>query len=126
MEERLDWRFLDLRSPENRLIFRSQTTLERAMRELWSREGFIEIHSPKLKPTPNQSGSELSTVAYFDRQAHLAQSPQFYKQMAMAAGFERVFEFGPVFRATRCRPHGTTRSSPALTWRCRGSTHTRT
>ncbi len=99
LEERLDWRFLDLRSPENRLIFRIQTTLERAMRELWSREGFIEIHSPKLKPTPNQSGSELFTVAYFDRQAYLAQSPQFYKQMAMAAGFERVFEIGPVFRA---------------------------
>ena len=99
LEDRLDWRFLDLRSPQNQLIFRIQTTLEQAMRQLWFRQGFIEIHSPKFKPTPNQSGSELFTVDYFDRQAYLAQSPQFYKQMAMAAGFERVFEIGPVFRA---------------------------
>ncbi len=99
LEQRLDWRFLDLRSPENQLVFRVQTTLERAMRARWASEGFVEIHSPKLKPTPNQSGSELFSLEYFGGRAYLAQSPQFYKQMAMAAGFERVFEIGPVFRA---------------------------
>lgn len=99
LDDRLDWRFLDLRSPENQLVFRVQTTVERAMRDLWSAQGFVELHSPKFKPTPNRTGAELFTVAYFDRQAYLAQSPQFYKQMAMAAGFERVFEIGPVFRA---------------------------
>ncbi|HVM14411.1 MAG TPA: amino acid--tRNA ligase-related protein, partial [Egibacteraceae bacterium] len=56
---------------------------------------------PKLKPIPNKSGDQLFAVSYFDQRAWLAQSPQFYKQMAMAAGFDRVFEIGPVFRAQR-------------------------
>jgi aspartyl/asparaginyl-tRNA synthetase len=96
---RLDWRYLDLRRPRNRLIFEVQTTAERAMRAWWARHDFLELHSPKLRGMPNQSGRELFTVPYFDRTAYLAQSPQFYKQMAMSAGFERVFEIGPVFRA---------------------------
>jgi len=69
------------------------------MREFWIREGFIEIHSPKFMGSASESGAELFTVQYFDRNAYLAQSPQFYKQMAMAAGFDKVFEIGPVFRA---------------------------
>jgi aspartyl-tRNA synthetase len=99
LERRLDWRFLDLRQRRHRLIFEVQTTAERAMREYWARHGFLELHSPKLRPNPNRSGRELFSVPYFDRQAYLVQSPQFYKQMAMAAGFEQVFEIGPVFRA---------------------------
>ncbi|HEX2272690.1 MAG TPA: aspartate--tRNA(Asn) ligase [Acidimicrobiales bacterium] len=99
VEERLDWRFLDLRRPRNRVIFEVQTTVEHAMREVWRREGFVELHSPKFRPTPNKSGSELFTVDYFGRKAYLAQSPQFYKQMAMASGLDRIFEIGPVFRA---------------------------
>lgn len=96
---RLDWRFLDLRRQINQLIFEVQTTAVQAMREFWLQEGFIEIHSPKIMGTPSESGAELFSLPYFDTTAYLAQSPQFYKQMAMAAGFERVFEFGPVFRA---------------------------
>ena len=99
LETRLDWRFLDLRRPENLLIFRVQTTAEAAMRELWLREGFVEMHSPKLMGSPSESGAELFALEYFGGTAYLAQSPQFYKQMAMAAGFDRVFEVGPVFRA---------------------------
>jgi aspartyl/asparaginyl-tRNA synthetase len=99
LEARLDWRYLDLRMPGNRLVFEVQTTIERAMREWWGRHGFLEIHSPKIRATPNMSGRELFTLEYFDRPAYLVQSPQFYKQMAMCAGFERVFEIGPVFRA---------------------------
>lgn len=98
-ETRLDWRFLDLRRPQNLLIFQVQTAAEMAMREFWAQEGFIEIHSPKFMASPSESGAELFEVKYFDRKAFLAQSPQFYKQMAMAAGFDRVFEVGPVFRA---------------------------
>src|SRR5713101_1151278 len=98
-EIRLNWRFLDLRRPENFLIFQVQTVIEHAMREYWLREGFVEIHSPKLMGSASESGAEVFTVQYFDRPAYLAQSPQFYKQMAMAAGFERVFEIGPAFRA---------------------------
>ena len=96
---RLDWRFLDLRRERNRLIFEIQTTLEQAMREYWLKNDYIEIHSPKIMGTPSESGAELFKVEYFDRIAYLAQSPQFYKQMAQAAGFERIFEVGPVFRA---------------------------
>jgi len=98
-EERLDWRYLDLRSRRNRLIFEVQTTAERALRALCDERRFIELHSPKLRPIPNKSGDQLFPVEYFDRRAYLAQSPQFYKQMAMAAGFDRVLEIAPVFRA---------------------------
>jgi nondiscriminating aspartyl-tRNA synthetase len=98
-DKRLDWRFLDLRSHENQSIFQIQTTVERAMREFWLSEGFIEIHTPKLMGSPSEGGAELFTLDYFGQIASLAQSPQFYKQMAMAAGMDRVFEIGPVFRA---------------------------
>jgi nondiscriminating aspartyl-tRNA synthetase len=99
LDARLDWRYLDLRRPDKFLLFKVQTTAEMAMREFWLSEGFVEIHSPKLMGSPSESGAELFSVEYFGRLAYLAQSPQFYKQMAMAAGFDRVFEVGPVFRA---------------------------
>jgi len=96
---RLDWRYLDLRRDINRLIFEIQTTAEQAMREYWIAHDFIEMHSPKIMGAPSESGAELFSLPYFETTAYLAQSPQFYKQMAMAAGYERVFEIGPVFRA---------------------------
>ena len=96
---RLDWRWIDLRKPQSVLTFKVWTDLESAMREYWTENGYIEIHSPKLISTASESGAEVFEVKYFDRKAYLAQSPQFYKQMAMAAGFEKVFEVGPVFRA---------------------------
>jgi aspartyl-tRNA synthetase len=96
---RMDWRCLDLRRSENLLIFKVATTAEMAMREYWIKNGFMEIHSPKIMGAPSESGAELFEMVYFDRKAYLAQSPQFYKQMAMSAGFDRVFEIGPVFRA---------------------------
>lgn len=96
---RLDWRWLDLRKPKNALVFKVWTLMEEAFREYWTKNDYIEIHSPKLIGAPSESGSEVFEVKYFDRKAYLAQSPQFYKQMAMAGGFEKVFEVGPVFRA---------------------------
>ncbi len=99
LDYRLDWRYMDLRRPVNHLMFEIETTMEMAMREFWLKNNFIEIHSPKLTGSPSESGAELFSLDYFERKAYLAQSPQFYKQMAMAAGFERVFEIGPVFRA---------------------------
>src|SRR5215216_7233356 len=99
VDKRLDWRFLDLRSAENQLIFQIQTTVEWAMRDFWLSKGFIEIHTPKLMGSPSEGGAELFSLDYFGQAASLAQSPQFYKQMAMAAGMDRVFEIGPAFRA---------------------------
>jgi aspartyl-tRNA synthetase len=95
----MNWRWLDLRRPEKQLIFKVWTVMEQAFRKYWINHGYIQIHSPKLMSVPSESGAELFEVIYFDRKAYLAQSPQFYKQMAMAAGFEKVFEIGPVFRA---------------------------
>jgi len=101
IDTRLDYRWLDLREERNRLIFEVQTELVRAMRDYLHEQRFVEIHSPKLIGTASESGSEVFELKYFDRKAYLSQSPQFYKQMAMAAGLERVFEVGPVFRAEK-------------------------
>jgi len=99
IDKRLDWRFIDLRRPELNLMMRVQTTIEQAWRELWLENDFIEIHSPKLMGSPSESHAELFKLEYFETHAYLAQSPQFYKQMAMTAGLGKVFEIGPVFRA---------------------------
>lgn len=99
LDYRLDWRYMDLRRKQNLLLFQVQTTMEHALREFWVEHGFMEMHSPKLMGSPSESGAELFELAYFETKAYLAQSPQFYKQMAMAGGFEKVFEIGPVFRA---------------------------
>lgn len=112
LDTRLDWRFLDIRKQKSTLVFEVQTCLEAAMREYWVKEGFIEIHSPKLIGTASESGAELFKLPYFGRDAYLAQSPQFYKQMAMAAGLDRVFEIAPVFRA---EPSNTTRHATEFT-----------
>ncbi|PIN91515.1 aspartate--tRNA(Asn) ligase [Candidatus Pacearchaeota archaeon CG10_big_fil_rev_8_21_14_0_10_35_13] len=101
IDKRLDYRHIDLRDPKKFLIFKTQTTAEQAMREFWINNGFVEIHSPKLVAGASESGAELFQLDYFGTVASLAQSPQFYKQMAMAAGFDRVFEIGPVFRANK-------------------------
>ncbi|XFA99574.1 aspartate--tRNA(Asn) ligase [Candidatus Izemoplasma sp. B36] len=96
---RLDNRFLDLRTERNYLIFKAQTIAENAMRKYWIDHNFIEIHSPKILGTASESGAEVFKLEYFGKTVYLAQSPQFYKQMAMSAGFNNVFEIGPVFRA---------------------------
>lgn len=98
-ETRLDYRFLDLRRPENHLLFQCETLLEQAMREYCVVHEFIEIHSPKISAKAAESGAEVFKIDYFGQEACLSQSPQFYKQMAMASGFDQVFEIGPAFRA---------------------------
>lgn len=99
LEKWIDHRQVSLRYPAQQLVFEVQTTLEQAMRSFWQDHGFREIHSPKLMGTFSESGAEVFSVKYFGTTAYLAQSPQFYKQMAVAGGLERVFEIGPAFRA---------------------------
>ena len=101
IDTRMDYRWLDLRGEKERLLFEVQTCLVAAMREFLLQRDFLEIHTPKLIGAASESGADVFEVGYFDRKAYLAQSPQFYKQMAMAAGFERIFETGPVFRAEK-------------------------
>jgi aspartyl/asparaginyl-tRNA synthetase len=100
MDKRMDWRFLDLRQRRNNLIFRVQTTLEHAFRTYWIERDYIEVHSPKLMASASESNAELFSLEYFGEQtAYLAQSPQFFKQMAQVAGFGKIFEIAPAFRA---------------------------
>lgn len=99
IDTRLNYRFLDLRSEKNLLMFKVQTCFVNAMRDYVVKNNFIEIHTPKLIGAASESGSEVFELKYFDRKAYLAQSPQFYKQMALASGFEKVFEIAPAFRA---------------------------
>lgn len=99
IDTRLNYRFLDLRSEKNILMFQVQTCFINAMRSFIVENNFTEIHTPKLIGTASESGSEVFEVDYFGEKAYLAQSPQFYKQMAMASGFDRVFEIAPAFRA---------------------------
>ena len=106
---RLDYRWIDLRTEKNTLMFKVQSYFVNKCRAFLNERDFIEIHSPKLIGAESESGAGVFKVDYFDRNAYLAQSPQFYKQMAMAAGFERIYESGPVFRAEKfaSRKHAT-------------------
>ncbi len=98
---RFDNRWLDLRQEEKQLIFKTWSKLEEGFREEFSRLGFTQVYTPCLMNTASETGSEVFEVKYFDRKAYLSQSPQFYKQMAIASGLEKVFTFGPVFRAEK-------------------------
>jgi aspartyl/asparaginyl-tRNA synthetase len=99
VDKRMDWRFLDLRRPESQIVFHSQTVFEHGLRSWWLDNGFIEVHTPKLMASASESRAELFEVPYFDSVAYLAQSPQFFKQMAQSAGFGKIFEIAPAFRA---------------------------
>lgn len=98
-ETRLDYRFLDLRREDNNLLFKCETLLEHAFREYCINNDFMEIHTPKIAAGAAESGAEVFKLDYFGQTACLSQSPQFYKQMAMSSGFDKVFEIGPAFRA---------------------------
>lgn len=97
--KRLDWRWVDLRKEENLKIFKVWTELEKGFRSYYSQQGYIQIYTPSLMGTASETGSDVFKLQYFEGEAYLAQSPQFYKQMAQASGFEKVFCVGPVFRA---------------------------
>ena len=92
LDTRLDYRWLDIRNDKNTLLRLVESTLTEGMRKYLYSNKFVEIHTPKLIGTASESGSNVFEVKYFDRTAYLAQSPQFYKQMALASGLDRVFE----------------------------------
>ncbi len=101
LNKRLDYRWIDLRSKKNHLMFEVATTMTKALRDYCLENEFTEIQAPRIISAASEGGANVFEVKYFDRKAYLAQSPQFHKQMAMAAGFERVFNVGPVFRAEK-------------------------
>jgi aspartyl-tRNA synthetase len=99
LNTRLDHRVLDLRKPAVRAIFEMRTVLLAGFRDAFLRRNFLEVATPKLLRQGAEGGATLFPVDYFDGRAYLAQSPQLYKQMLIGAGFERVFEIAPAFRA---------------------------
>lgn len=104
-DTRLDNRILDLRTPTNQAIFRLEAGVCRLFREILTKKGFTEIHTPKIIPAASEGGANVFEVTYFKGSAYLAQSPQLYKQMAIAADFDKVFTIGAVFRAEDSNTH---------------------
>jgi len=96
---RLDNRWLDLRTPINQNIFRLRSAFEMAVRTSLINSGFVSITTPKIIPAVSENSASVFEVEYFDKKVYLAQSPQLYKQMMINGGFDKVFEFGPIFRA---------------------------
>ena len=96
---RLDNRWLDLRTPINQHIFRLRSAFEMALRNELNNNNFVGISTPKIIPAISENSASVFEVDYFEKTVYLAQSPQLYKQMMINGGFDKVFEFGPVFRA---------------------------
>jgi len=101
LDKRLDYRFLDLRDPKRNAIFRIRSQMFKASADFFDSQGFVNINTPKITSAGVESGAELFPVVYFNKEAFLSQSPQIYKQMMVAAGFEKVYELAPVFRAEK-------------------------
>ncbi|EDW01330.1 aspartate--tRNA ligase, cytoplasmic [Drosophila grimshawi] len=104
-DTRLDNRVLDLRTPANQAIFRLEAGVCRLFRDILTDQGFTEIHTPKIISAASEGGANVFTVSYFKDSAYLAQSPQLYKQMAIAADFDKVYTVGAVFRAEDSNTH---------------------
>jgi nondiscriminating aspartyl-tRNA synthetase len=94
----LDHAALTLRHPSRRPVFELSAALVRGFRNTLDRQGFLEVHSPKIVGVATESGANVFGVEYFGRTAYLAQSPQLYKQTLVGV-FERVYEIGQAFRA---------------------------
>ncbi|XP_014300689.2 aspartate--tRNA ligase, cytoplasmic [Microplitis demolitor] len=104
-DKRLDNRVLDLRTPANQAIFRIEAAVTKLFRDILTEKGFVEIHTPKIISAASEGGANVFTVSYFKGSAYLAQSPQLYKQMAVASDFDKVFTVGAVFRAEDSNTH---------------------
>ncbi|XP_076057134.1 aspartyl-tRNA synthetase isoform X1 [Oratosquilla oratoria] len=104
-DTRLDNRVLDLRTPINHAIFKVNAGVIKLFRESLEKRGFNEIVCPKLISGASEGGANVFGLSYFERKAFLAQSPQLYKQMAIASDFGKVFTIGPVFRAENSNTH---------------------
>ena len=101
LSNRLDNRFLDLRNQKSLAIFKVRGQIFKASVDFFEKNGFMNIQTPKITNAGAESGAELFPVVYFEQEAFLSQSPQLYKQMMVCAGFEKVYEIAPVFRAEK-------------------------
>ncbi|MCK9152387.1 aspartate--tRNA(Asn) ligase [Methanobacterium alcaliphilum] len=99
IDTRLDSRFLDLRKPAVSSIFKIKSRMLHSVRVFLEENGYLEVNTPKLVASATEGGTELFPITYFEREAFLGQSPQLYKQTMMSAGFDKVYEIAPIFRA---------------------------
>ncbi|CAL5996965.1 Aspartyl-tRNA_synthetase [Hexamita inflata] len=104
-DTRFDNRILDLRTPANQSIFKVRMAIQQSFMKFLIEKNFMQITSPKIISGSSEGGADIFSLQYFGQPACLAQSPQLYKQMSIAAGFQRVFEIGPVFRAEKSHTH---------------------
>ena len=106
LNTRLNYRWIDVRTPAHQSILRVQSCVSNLFREFLYKRDFVEVHTPKLNAGASEGGANCFTLDYFGTPACLAQSPQLYKQMTSAcSGLGRVFEIGPVFRAEDSHTH---------------------
>jgi len=99
LDLRLDWRVLDLRRREISAIFWIQAKIVEAMEKYLRKNGFLQISTPCLMGSASEGGAEVFPVIYFDKEAFLRQDPQLHRQLMIAANFDKIFEFGPNWRA---------------------------
>jgi aspartyl-tRNA synthetase len=99
LDTRLDARFMDLRNERTKHIFMIRNLVLKTIRDFLGQQGFIEINTPKIVSAATEGGTALFPISYFEREAFLNQSPQLFKQIMMASGFDRVYEVAPIFRA---------------------------
>lgn len=103
MSTRFDNRSLDLRKEEKRAIFKIRDVATSAARRWFEESDFYEIHTPKITVSGTEGGAEVFPIIYYEKEAFLVQSAQLYKQLMQAAGFEKVYEITPQWRAEKSR-----------------------
>jgi len=99
LDTRLDWRVIDLRRPESLALFKIQAKMVEAIEEYLRHEGYLQVFTPCLMGAASESGAEVFPVVYFEREAFLRQDPQLHRQLLIAAGFDKIFDLGPNWRA---------------------------
>jgi nondiscriminating aspartyl-tRNA synthetase len=100
LDTRIKYRYLLLRNPVEKAIFRIRAGILEAARRFFSERGFMEVHTPKIVAAGAEGGATLFPVQYFEYKAYLSQSPQLYKQMLISS-IPRVYEITPYFRAEK-------------------------
>ncbi|MCL5069277.1 MAG: OB-fold nucleic acid binding domain-containing protein, partial [Thaumarchaeota archaeon] len=99
LDTRLDWRVIDLRKPRNLSIFKIQAKVMEGMEEYLRKNNFIQVSTPAILGGISEGGSEVFKIDYFGSPAFLRQDPQLHRQLTIGAGFDKIYDLGPNWRA---------------------------